>query len=84
MPQKFTNPKEKAKELVDKYSNIEIQTGGQYDGYISMIKADAKECALFAVNEIREELKEFDTMDGYSIDRIDFWDKVKSELESSN
>ena len=45
---------------------------------------DAKECALIAVNEIREELKEFDTMDGYSIDRMDFWDKVKSELESPN
>ena len=76
--------KEKAKELIDKYSNIEIQIGGKYDGYISMDLCDAKECALIAVNEIREELKEFDTMDGYSIDRMDFWDKVKSELESPN
>jgi hypothetical protein len=80
MPQKFINPKEKAKELIDKYSNIEIQIGGQYDGYMSMDKAEAKECALFAVKEIKEELKEFDTMDGYSIDRIDFWNKVENEI----
>jgi hypothetical protein len=84
MPQKFINPKEKAKELIDKYSNIEIQIGGQYDGYMSMDKAEAKECALFVVKEIIEELKEFDTMDGYSVARMDFWDKVKSELESPN
>jgi hypothetical protein len=80
MPQKFINPKEKAKELIDKYSNIEIQIGGQYDGYMSMDIYDAKECALFVVKEIKEELKEFDTMDGYSIDRIDFWNKVENEI----
>jgi 3-deoxy-D-manno-octulosonate 8-phosphate phosphatase KdsC-like HAD superfamily phosphatase len=47
---------------------------------MSMDIYDAKECALFVVKEIKEELKEFDTMDGYSIDRIDFWNKVENEI----
>jgi hypothetical protein len=34
------------------------------------------------VAEIIEELKEFDTMDGYSVARINFWNDVKSELEA--
>ena len=65
--------KEKAKELVDKYSNIEIQTGGQYDGYISMIKANAKKCALFACDEVL----------GYmGADRgTEFWVEVKNEIQ---
>jgi hypothetical protein len=65
--------KEKAKELVDKYSNIEIQTGGQYDGYISMIKADANQCALIACEEVL----------GYmGADRgTEFWQEVKREIE---
>ena len=44
----------------------------------------AKESALIAVDEIIEELKEFDTWDGYAFARISFWNDVKAELETFN
>lgn len=40
----------------------------------------AKECSLVLIAEIIEELKEFDTMDGYSVARINFWNDVKQEI----
>ena len=62
------NPKEKAKELVEKFSDLE--DGEMYIG-------KAKQCALIAVNEIIS-IKilwfQKDTKD------IDFWKEVKEEL----
>ena len=65
--------KEKAKELIDKYSNIEIQIGGKYDGYISMDLCDAKECALIAVDEI------LDILNQLSLE-YEYWQEVKQEI----
>jgi hypothetical protein len=77
----MTTPKEKAKELIEKYSNVEIQIGGQYDGYLSMQIHDAKQCALIAVDEIAKctkyEKQKFDN-DRFS---EDYWQEVKTEIE---
>lgn len=64
-------PKEKAKELVGKYSFVEIQH------YTSMF--EVKECALIAVDEIMEECwdhREIDLQAGY-----DYWNEVKQEIK---
>jgi hypothetical protein len=60
--------KEKAKELVDKYSFVEIQH------YTSMF--EVKECALIAVDEIIEELIEKDFANRFS-----YWQEVKQEIQ---
>jgi hypothetical protein len=44
--------KEKAKELIEKYQKLDIEIGGQYDGYLTMKIHDAKQCALIAVDEM--------------------------------
>lgn len=44
--------KEKAKELIGKFTKLDIEIGGQFDGYITMKNHDAKECALILVDEI--------------------------------
>jgi hypothetical protein len=66
-------PEEKAKELVEKYQKLDIEIGGQYDGYLTMKIHDAKQCALIAVEQVL----------GYmGADRgIDFWQSVKTEIE---
>jgi hypothetical protein len=46
------SPKEEAKELIEKYLKLDIEIGGQYDGYLTMKMHDAKECALIAVDKI--------------------------------
>jgi hypothetical protein len=61
-------PKEKAKELVDKYSFVEIQH------YTSMF--EVKECALIAVDEIIDLVKHID------VDSEDYWEQVKKEINN--
>jgi hypothetical protein len=58
-------PKEKAKELIDKYSFVEIAN------YTSMF--EVKQCALIAVDEI---LGYMGADRGYN-----FWQEVKKEIE---
>ena len=58
--------KEKARELVDKYSFVEIQH------YTSMF--EVKECALIAVDEI---LKRNEPIQGHF---WDYWEQVKQEI----
>jgi len=65
-------PKEKAQELVDKYSNY--TTDWDY-----LIKA--KLCTLIAVDEILNALPPFD----YGLEfvaKIDYWTEVKTEIEN--
>ncbi len=47
-------PKEKAKELVDKFINIDIEYNDSLEGncFMTMTKLNAKECALIAVDEM--------------------------------
>jgi hypothetical protein len=64
--------KEKARELVDKFSNVAL-----LDSY------EAKQCALIAVDEILEALNSEENV--YLIgdsSYIDFWNNVKQEIEN--
>ena len=44
--------KEKAAELIEKYLKLDIEIGGQHDGYLTIKMHDVKQCALIAVEEI--------------------------------
>ena len=66
-------PKEKAKELFDKYA-MYLRSNLMYD---EEAYEDAKVCALIAVDELIEE--EYFTYGYY--DRQDYWQKVKQEIE---
>lgn len=71
-------PKEKAKELVDKYFAInDLDIGNQATfPFISFISLDyAKECALIAVEEI------FNSMLLIMLDDEQYWHGVKTEIE---
>ena len=66
-------PKEKAKELVDKfvqYTPAEEEYEFPY----------AKQCALIAVDEIISEIEPSVTMDVIEA-RIKYWEEVKQEIE---
>ena len=67
-------PKEKAEELIEKYLKLDIEIGGQYDGFLTMKMYDAKQCALIAVDEIIKE-----SMDNEYSER--YWQEVKQEIE---
>lgn len=79
MSQKFITPNQKAKDIYDK---MEVDVNDYNSNYPSYSHRQAKECSLILVAEIIEELKEFDTMNGYSVARINFWNEVKAELET--
>jgi diphthamide biosynthesis methyltransferase len=59
-------PKEKAKELIDKYEFVYIQN------YTSMF--EVIQCALIAVDEIIDLVKHID------VDSEDYWEEVKQEI----
>ena len=72
-------PKEKAGELVDKFWK---SCSDKHD-IAKLVKADAKRCALIAVDEIINGY-EFDSLDiehKRIMDNINFWDEVKQEIE---
>lgn len=60
-------PKEKAKELINKYLQV-------YDGRV----IQAKQCALLAVDEI---LEIFEDTNGCDY-RLEYWLEVKQEIEN--
>jgi hypothetical protein len=70
-------PKEKAKELYDKYEFVYIQN------YTS--KHEVKECALIAVDEILLTLSNFQSLfsviGNILLDLIKYWQEVKQEIE---
>ena len=66
-------PKEKAKELFDKYCYA-IRTEETDSGYFTNI-IYAKQCALIAVSEIEEAVRYLDD------DSEDYWFEVKQEIE---
>lgn len=80
-------PKEKAKELVDKYLNnaihfpyIDTQDGRCIaTGYMTFVSA--KQCALIAVDEMLDELSVTNYSDDYAI-RYAYWSQVKTEIEN--
>jgi hypothetical protein len=70
----MNNPKEKAKELVDKY--IEMEYLKDFHG---MYQPLAKQCALIAVDEIIQQC--WDYMDIDLEASYDYWQQVKQEIE---
>lgn len=69
-------PKEKAKDLIDKFELIDRQY--TYQDYLNLFAA--KQCALICVDEILKELKEIKKL--YNIETLPFkyWKKVKKEI----
>jgi hypothetical protein len=65
-------PKEKAKELVDKYEFVYIQN------YTSMF--EVKECALIAVNEILD-IAYWEYMESMGEKEEKYWEEVKQEIQ---
>jgi len=61
-------PKEKARELVNKYLQI-------YDGRV----IEAKQCVLIAVNEIIDSLQIKNYAQAYN---YEYWNEVKQEIEN--
>jgi hypothetical protein len=66
-------PKEKAKELVDKYW-IYLRAGLLYD---EEAKEDAKHCALIAVDEILKVASFYNDSQA----EVTYWEEVKEEIE---
>jgi hypothetical protein len=75
------NAKEKAKELIERYQKIDIEIGGQYDGYLTMKLHDAKECAMVLVEEMIKE-HTWKTTTAFEKAQLKKWEDVKSELQS--
>jgi hypothetical protein len=67
-------PKEKAFELAHKFRLLEIRTSENSHIMISM--ADAKQCALIAVDEVINTI-----MSVYQPETKAFWFEVKKEIE---
>jgi hypothetical protein len=80
------NPKEKAEELIEKYLKLDIEIGGQYDGYLTMKMHDAKQCALIAVEEILSNncgshTDEMNATNSEIYCDEYFWNECKKEIE---
>jgi hypothetical protein len=70
-------PKEKAKELVDKYSTYVVM----WSGGIEVETQNVKQCTLIAVDEILNSLKSCWDEEGALIS-YNYWDEVKQELNN--
>ena len=68
------NPKEKAKELVDKFYNVDVIS----DNMMSSCSIDAKQCALISVNEIIE----LDVWNCFNKEMLEYWQEVKNKIEN--
>ncbi len=66
-------PKEKAFELAHKFRLLEIRTSENSHMMISM--ADAKQCALIAVEEILQQIL-------WDKGAVKYWNEVKQEIEN--
>lgn len=71
-------PKEKAKELIDKYLKEDFRL---IQEYIPIPIIFSKDCALIVVDEIINELNE-NNDSTYSIKRIIFWGEVKEQIKA--
>jgi hypothetical protein len=71
-------PKEKAKELVDKYFKLLNYEFG--DLVYSLSDKQPHQCALIAVDEIIAQIEPSVSMDVISA-RIKYWQEVKQEIE---
>lgn len=67
-------PKEKAKELVEKFKNRSIELGETH----SQLMAEAN--ALIAVDEVLKSI-DWDYYEGSSATELNWWKEVKQEIE---
>lgn len=67
----------KAKELVDKFMQIEIEIGSKYDGYLTMKLHEAKQCAIICCDEI---INSRPAITQSQVDYIEYWQSVKTEI----
>ena len=76
-------PKQKAKELVDRYFDMKWQSYSHKKTSIkSMTKAAAKQCALIAIEMLKqEELSHFDSA-MLEAGVKPFWQQVKEEINT--
>jgi branched-subunit amino acid permease len=77
-------PQEKAKELINRYSEIEIEPG-RFDGYITMNLYEAIKCAIIAVDEILKTIMSRYLINNqevanFQIEKMVYWQEVKEEL----
>ena len=72
-------PKEKAKELVDRYKEQMIENEAYF------VNSGARHCALIAIDEIEEALTDYGRGDSLQLQNMDsefrFWEQVKQEIE---
>lgn len=70
-------PKEKAKQLIDKYRTYCVYwTGG-----VAVENANVKQCALIAIDEALYPLKQlYERSNVVTLEDIDFLNKVKEEI----
>ena len=74
-------PKEKAIELVDKYSTYVVM----WSGGIEVETQNVKQCTLIAVDEILKSVSQVKWIDEESIDFtsfFDYWQEVKQEINN--
>ena len=66
-------PKEKAKELIEKYRDVSISFVDSIEGTcdIRINNEDAKECALIAIDELIKQVNHSD---------VGYWKEVKFEI----
>ena len=77
---KIMEAKEKAKELVGKFTNLDIELGGLTAGYLTMKTNDAKECALICIDECLNALRMIDDS-CFEVQAYNFYENVKKEIE---
>ena len=72
-------PQEKAKELVNKFlTETENRT------YCGLYRTVAKKCALIAINEVQQLIKDLSSDKNrfiYIVDEMNYWEEVKQEIE---
>ena len=73
--------KEKAKELVDRFMNIQDSIG--FNSHNLIYLKEAKQCALICVDEIIKEIKEIQFNEDIFLEDtvISYWQEVKQEIK---
>ncbi len=73
------NPKEKAKQLLDKFEPYSFK--GKIES-LDLHPLNTKRCALICVEELSRELNEDISLNYRTGERIEYWQKVKEHLNA--
>lgn len=77
----FMTPKEKAKELVDKFKEVNVQYVLNGMANTADVLDEAKECASIAINEILIAVK-FTNDSKYYVNQSEYLQQVKEEIKN--